>query len=109
MEELLQSKTQRSFRSCVNEVVKSVPLVTGLCISSPVSLMWPQKHRQCDISSKDIELQYQQDPSAIVTFSTKSFSYELDLSGELQTRASVSLSSFFCSCLTEGSSQTSSR
>lgn len=37
------------------------------------------------MSSQDIELQYQQNPSGTMMFTTQSFSYELNFSGELQT------------------------
>nr|XP_054595721.1 uncharacterized protein si:ch211-244b2.3 isoform X1 [Nothobranchius furzeri] len=39
-------------------------------------------YSQCSVSSPDIELQYQQNPSGSMTFTTKCFSYELDFSGE---------------------------
>lgn len=46
---------------------------------------------QCTISSQDIELQYQQDPSGSMMFTTNNFSYELNLAGELETWAEIVL------------------
>lgn len=37
------------------------------------------------MSSQDIELQYQLNPSGTTKFTTKSFNYELNFSGEPQT------------------------
>lgn len=42
-----------------------------------------QGYLHCSISSQEIELQYQQNPSGTMMFTTKNFNYELDFSGEL--------------------------
>lgn len=42
------------------------------------------------MSSQDIELQYQQNPSGTINFATRSFGYELNFSGELETWTSIS-------------------
>lgn len=55
-----------------------------------ISLCVVQNYRHCSISSQDIELQYQQDPTSLIMFSAKSFSYELDLYGELHSTEIVS-------------------
>lgn len=44
---------------------------------------------QCSISSQDIELQYQQNPSGIMIFTTKYFSYELNFSAMTQKNLST--------------------
>ncbi|XP_056223498.1 uncharacterized protein si:ch211-244b2.3 [Seriola aureovittata] len=46
-------------------------------------------YRHCSISSQDIELQYQQDPSGIMRFTAKNFSYELDFSAMMQRNLST--------------------
>uniref|UniRef100_A0A3Q1GAK7 Uncharacterized LOC110948554 n=1 Tax=Acanthochromis polyacanthus TaxID=80966 RepID=A0A3Q1GAK7_9TELE len=43
----------------------------------------------CSISSQDIELQYQQNPSGTVIFTTNYFSYKLDFSAMTQTNLST--------------------
>ncbi|XP_026182572.1 uncharacterized protein LOC113142040 [Mastacembelus armatus] len=44
---------------------------------------------QCSISSQDIELQYQQNPSGTMNFSTKRFKYELNFSAMTQRNLST--------------------
>jgi len=46
--------------------------------------LWKDYSKGSSVSSQDIELQYQQNPSGTVKFTTNSYGYELDLSGELQ-------------------------
>uniref|UniRef100_A0A3B4YUQ3 Uncharacterized LOC111656478 n=1 Tax=Seriola lalandi dorsalis TaxID=1841481 RepID=A0A3B4YUQ3_SERLL len=46
-------------------------------------------YRHCSISTQDIELQYQQDPSGIMRFTAKNFSYELDFSAMMQRNLST--------------------
>ncbi|XP_029017986.1 protein mono-ADP-ribosyltransferase PARP12 [Betta splendens] len=45
--------------------------------------------RHCSVSSPEIELQYQQDPSGIMNFNTMTFSYELDFSAMTQRNLST--------------------
>ncbi|XP_041819716.1 uncharacterized protein si:ch211-244b2.3 isoform X2 [Chelmon rostratus] len=55
--------------------------------------MWKDYSRsgqyQCTISSQDIELQYQQDPSGSMMFTTNNFSYELNLAAMTQRNLST--------------------
>lgn len=46
-------------------------------------------HRQCSVSSQDIELQYQQNPSGTMRFTTTGFSYELNFSAMTQKNLST--------------------
>uniref|UniRef100_A0A3P8SES3 WWE domain-containing protein n=1 Tax=Amphiprion percula TaxID=161767 RepID=A0A3P8SES3_AMPPE len=46
-------------------------------------------YSKCSISSQDIELQYQQNPSGTTTFTTKYFSYELNFSAMTQKNLST--------------------
>ncbi|KAG7225690.1 hypothetical protein INR49_012276 [Caranx melampygus] len=50
---------------------------------------YSKSYRHCSISSQDIELQYQQNPSGSMKFSTKSFSYELDFLAMTQRNLST--------------------
>ncbi|KAK2859034.1 hypothetical protein Q5P01_003654 [Channa striata] len=50
---------------------------------------YSNKCHQCSISSQDIELQYQQNPSGIMTFTTECFSYELNFSTMTQRNLST--------------------
>ncbi|XP_068442853.1 uncharacterized protein si:ch211-244b2.3 [Clinocottus analis] len=52
--------------------------------------VWKDYSQRSSISSQDIELQYQQNPSASVMFTTKRFSYELNLSAMSQKNLSTS-------------------
>ncbi|XP_070785319.1 protein mono-ADP-ribosyltransferase PARP12 isoform X2 [Enoplosus armatus] len=45
--------------------------------------------RLCSVSSQDIELQYQQNPSGTMTFTTKRFKYELNFSAMTQVNLST--------------------
>uniref|UniRef100_A0A8C9YXS8 Uncharacterized LOC116060023 n=1 Tax=Sander lucioperca TaxID=283035 RepID=A0A8C9YXS8_SANLU len=48
--------------------------------------IWKDFSRVRSISSQDVELKYQQNPSGTIMFTTKKFSYELNFSGELETQ-----------------------
>uniref|UniRef100_A0A3Q3VN61 WWE domain-containing protein n=1 Tax=Mola mola TaxID=94237 RepID=A0A3Q3VN61_MOLML len=48
-----------------------------------------QGNNQCSMSSQDIELQYQQNPSGTIIFTTRSFSYELNFSAMTQRNLST--------------------
>ncbi|XP_034381698.1 uncharacterized protein si:ch211-244b2.3 [Cyclopterus lumpus] len=54
--------------------------------------IWKDYSEGSSISSQDIELQYRQNPSGTVMFTTKSFSYELNLSAMSQKNLSTSTS-----------------
>lgn len=44
-----------------------------------------QGNNQCSVSCQDIELQYQQNPSGTMVFTTMHFGYKLNFSGEPET------------------------
>ncbi|XP_030005311.1 uncharacterized protein LOC115429749 [Sphaeramia orbicularis] len=46
-------------------------------------------YRQCSVSSQDIELHYQQNPSGIMSFKTRTFTYKLDFSTMIQRNLST--------------------
>lgn len=51
--------------------------------------VWRDYSKGSSISSQDLELQYQQNPSGSVNFTTRNFRYELNFSGEQQTATVV--------------------
>ncbi|XP_028253034.1 uncharacterized protein LOC114428641 [Parambassis ranga] len=50
---------------------------------------YTNEHNQSNISSQDIDLQYQQNPSGTMVFTTKNFSYELNFSAMTQRNLST--------------------
>lgn len=52
--------------------------------------LWKDYSKGSSVSSQDIELQYQQNPSGTVKFTTNSYGYELDLSAMSQKNMSTS-------------------
>ncbi|XP_073336639.1 protein mono-ADP-ribosyltransferase PARP11-like [Pagrus major] len=50
---------------------------------------YAKRNHRCSMSSQDIELQYQLNPSGTTKFSTKSFNYELNFSAMTQRNLST--------------------